>query len=90
MMQDKDVIGIVEVLDDLVDHWIVCQMNTPRSHTAETLQKKLNDFGITNVTVESGLHEAFSNIKNHSKKNDRILVTGSFEIVGPAKIWLDS
>ncbi|SVC96593.1 uncharacterized protein METZ01_LOCUS349447, partial [marine metagenome] len=24
------------------------------------------------------------------KKNDRILVTGSFEIVGPAKKWLDS
>ena len=32
----------------------------------------------------------FSNIKNHSKINDRILVTGSFEIVGPAKKWLDS
>ena len=90
MMQDKDVIGIVEVLDDLVDHWIVCEMNSPRSHTAQTLQKKLTDFGIRNVTVESGLDEAFSNIKNHSKKNDRILVTGSFEIVGPAKIWLDS
>ena len=90
MMQDKDVIGIVEVLDDLVDHWIVCEMNSPRSHTAQTLQKKLTDFGIRNVTVESGIDEAFSNIKNHSKKNDRILVTGSFEIVGPAKIWLDS
>ena len=90
MMQDKDVIGIVSVLDDLVDHWIVCEMNTPRSHTAQTLQKKLIDYGITNVTVESGLLEAFSNIKKHSKKNDRILVTGSFEIVGPAKKWLDS
>jgi len=90
MMQDKDVIGFVAVLDDLVDHWVVCEMNTPRSHTAQTLQKKLTDYGITNVTVESGLLEAFSNIKNHSKKNDRILVTGSFEIVGPAKKWLDS
>ena len=90
MMQDKDVIGIVEVLDHLVDHWVVCEMNTPRSHTAQTLEKKLTDYGITNVTVESGLLEAFSNIKNHSKKNDRILITGSFEIVGPAKKWLDS
>ena len=90
MMQDKDVIGIVEVLDDLVDHWVVCGMNTPRSHSAQTLQKKLTDYGITNVTLELGLLEAFSNIKNHSKKNDRILVTGSFEIVGPAKKWLDS
>ena len=90
MMQDKDVIGIVEVLDHLVDHWVVCEMNTPRSHTAQTLEKKLTDYGITNVTVESGLLEAFSNIKNHSKKNDRILITGSFEFVGPAKKWLDS
>jgi len=90
MMQDKDVIGIVEILDDLVDHWVVCEMNTPRSHSAKTLQKKLTDYGITNLTLESGLLEAFSNIKNHSKKNDRILVTGSFEIVGPAKKWLDS
>ena len=90
MMQDKDVIATVAVLDDLVDHWVVCEMNTPRSHTAQTLQKKLTDYGITNIKVESELLEAFSNIKNHSKKNDRILVTGSFEIVGPAKKWLDS
>ena len=54
------------------------------------LQKKLNDYGIADVTAEPELLEAFSNIKNCSKKNDRILVTGSFEIVGPAKKWLDS
>ena len=54
------------------------------------LQKKLIDYGIANVTAEPGLLEAFSNIKNRTKKNDRILVTGSFEIVGPAKKWLDS
>ena len=90
MMQDKDVIGIVKVLDDLVAHWIVCEMDTPRSHSAQALKKKLNDYGIVNVTAESGLLEAFSNIENHTKKNDRILVTGSFEIVGPAKKWLDS
>ena len=65
-------------------------MDTPRSHSVQALEKKLTDYGITNVTVESGLLEAFSNIKNRSKKNDRILVTGSFEIVGPAKKWLDS
>jgi folylpolyglutamate synthase/dihydropteroate synthase len=45
---------------------------------------------MANVSAESGLMEAFSNIKNCTKKNDRILITGSFEIVGPAKKWLDS
>lgn len=90
MMQDKDIIGFVKVLDDLVARWIVCEMDTPRSHLAQTLHKKLIDHGIANVTTESGLLEAFSNVKNHTKKNDRILITGSFEIVGPAKKWLDS
>jgi len=90
LMQDKDIIGFVKVLDDLVAHWIVCEMDTPRSHSVQTLQKKLIDYGISNVTAESGLLEAFSNVKNHTKKNDRILITGSFEIVGPAKKWLDS
>jgi folylpolyglutamate synthase/dihydropteroate synthase len=65
-------------------------MDTPRSHSAQTLQKKLIDYGMANVSAESGLIEAFSNIKNRTKKNDRILITGSFEIVGPAKKWLDS
>ena len=90
LMQDKDIIGFVKVLDDLVAHWIVCEMDTPRSHSVQTLQKKLIDYGISNVTAESGLLEAFSNVKNHTKKNDRILITGSFEIVGPAKKWLNS
>ena len=90
LMQDKDIIGFVKVLDDLVAHWIVCEMDTPRSHSVQTLQKKLIDYGISNVTAASGLLEAFSNVKNHTKKNDRILITGSFEIVGPAKKWLDS
>ena len=90
MMQDKDVVEFVKVLDDLVARWIVCEMDTPRSHSAQTLEKKLIDYGIANVTAESGPLEAFSNVKNHTKKNDRILITGSFEIVGPAKKWLDS
>jgi folylpolyglutamate synthase/dihydropteroate synthase len=90
MMQDKDVIGFVKILDDLVAQWIVCEMDTPRSHSVHALQKKLIDYGITNVSAESGLIEAFSNIKIRTEKNDRILITGSFEIVGPAKRWLDS
>jgi len=90
MMQDKDVIGFVKILDDLVAQWIVCEMDTSRSYSAQTLQKKLIDYGMANVCAESGLIEAFSNIKNRTKKNDRILITGSFEIVGPAKKWLDS
>ena len=90
MMQDKDVIGFVKILDDLVAQWIVCEMDTPRSHSAQALHKRLIDCGMANVSAESGLMEAFSNIKNCTKKNDRILITGSFEIVGPAKKWLDS
>ena len=91
MMQDKDVIGFVKEIDQpFVTDWIVCEMDTPRSYSAEVLQKKLIDYGIANVTAEPELLEAFSNIKNRTKKNDRILVTGSFEIVGPAKKWLDS
>jgi len=91
MMQDKDVIGFVKEIDQpFVTDWIVCEMDTPRSYSAEVLQKKLIDYGIANVTAEPELLEAFSNIKNRTKKNDRILVTGSFEIVGPAKKWLNS
>jgi folylpolyglutamate synthase/dihydropteroate synthase len=45
---------------------------------------------MANVSAESGLIEAFSNIKNRTEKNDRILITGSFEIVGPAMKWLES
>ena len=90
MMQDKDVVEFVKVLDDLVARWIVCEMDTPRSHSVQALEKKLTDYGIANVTAESGVLGALSNIENRTKKNDTILVTGSFEIVGPAKKWLDS
>ena len=90
MMKDKDLDGFIEVFIDVISKWVVCKMNTERSFSSRQLEKKLIDFGVANVTVTSGPREAFSYVSSNASHQDSVLVTGSFEIVGPAKKWIES
>ena len=90
MMKDKDLNGFIEVFIDVISEWVVCKMNTERSFSSRQLEKKLIDFGVANVTVTSGPREAFDYASRNASNQDRVLVTGSFEIVGPAIKWIES
>ncbi len=64
------------------------KMNTERSYTTLELEKKLARLGIDNIKVMESTEEAFKYVENLEPISDNIIVSGSFELVGPAKQYL--
>jgi dihydrofolate synthase / folylpolyglutamate synthase len=89
MMKDKDIIGFIESFTDVISEWVVCRMDNERSfHSKEILNKFISN-GITNVISIDNPKKAFEYVEKNTSSDDNVIVTGSFEIVGPAKEWLN-
>ena len=88
MMKDKNLDLFINVFKDIISDWVVCKMNTERSYTTLELEKKLARLGIDNVKVMESTEEAFKYVENLEPISDNIIVSGSFELVGPAKQYL--
>ena len=75
MMQDKDVFGFVQEIDQpFVTDWVVCEMDTPRSYSAEVLQKKLINYGFSKVDYLEIYNENNLSKKNIKKNNLRVFI----------------
>ena len=88
MMKDKNLDLFINVFKDIISDWVVCKMNTERSYTTLELEKKLAGLGIDNIKVMESTEEAFKYVENLEPISDNIIVSGSFELVGPAKQYL--
>ena len=88
MMKDKNLDLFINVFKDIISDWIVCKMNTERSYTTLELEKKLTGLGVDNIKVMESTEEAFKYVENLEPISDNIIVSGSFELVGPAKQYL--
>jgi dihydrofolate synthase/folylpolyglutamate synthase len=86
-MQDKDIDGVIAQMKGRIDHWYLTDLPTPRAATAEQIQKKLFDAGITSdaskntetsVKTFKNPAGAFINAMKSAGENDRIAVFGSF------------
>ena len=88
MMKDKNLDLFINVFKDIISDWIVCKMNTDRSYTTLELEKKLAGLGVGNIKVMESTEEAFKYVENLEPISDNIIVSGSFELVGPAKQYL--
>ena len=89
MMKDKDILGFIESFSDVINEWVVCRMDTKRSFSSKEILNKFFSNGITNVTSTNNPKKAFEYVEKNTSTDDNVIVTGSFEIVGPAKKWLN-
>ena len=89
MMKDKDILGFAEIFFDVIDEWIVCKMDNERSFNSEEILNKFLSVGITNVITRDNPEAAFDYVEKNTSSEDHVIVTGSFEIVGPALKWLN-
>ena len=89
MMKDKDILGFIESFSDVINEWVVCRMDTKRSFSSKEILNKFISNGITNVTSTNNPKKAFEYVEKNTSTDDNVIVTGSFEIVGPAKKWLN-
>ena len=83
MLDDKDVEGVVRPLVDQVDHWIAVMADSPRAIGADELARQVANTTNAACQVADTLDAAIGLAQGLAHPADRILVTGSFYLVGP-------
>lgn len=93
-MLDKDIVGMINHLKEKIDYWCVTDLLGGRGASAQQLKNKLLKISIHSKSkLNSTLHTinifnapdvAFKYALRNAKKNDRIVVFGSFLVVAAA------
>ncbi len=84
VLDDKDIEGIATMLSTVVDRWIAVRADNPRGVAPEELGRIVANISNTGCLVAESLFEALRYAREITEEDDRILVTGSFYVVGPA------
>lgn len=83
LLDDKDVEGVVQPLLPRVDAWVAVAPDSRRAIPAADLGRRIANAGNRPCLVADRLDEALEFARQAAGENDRILVTGSFYLVGP-------
>jgi len=83
MLDDKDVEGVVVPLGEHVDRWIAVTADSYRALPAAELARRLANACNRPCLVADSVEQALDSARRDAGINDRILVTGSFYLVGP-------
>lgn len=86
-MADKDIAGILDVLDPIVDRWYFTDLTLPRAATAQALQQAWADMPNRHAASAcqcSGVAQAIDAALVAARTHDVVVVLGSFFTVGPA------
>jgi dihydrofolate synthase/folylpolyglutamate synthase len=88
MLADKDAAAVAMALDPLVDAWILCGIeDEPRGLRAVELRGRIGTLRGT-IALADSVREALERARAVAHSGDRVLVFGSFHVVGPALAWL--
>ena len=82
MLDDKDVEGVVAPLSACVDQWIAVTADNPRATPAGELARRIANTTNRACLISNCLSDAIEHARNSAGKDDRVLVTGSFYVVG--------
>lgn len=77
MLDDKDIVGVIKLLTNLVHRWYIAPLDVPRAAPLSRLQSDLAQFD-QNVVVSDTVRESFLNALAQSTSQQLILVFGSF------------
>ncbi len=82
MLGDKDIESCVSIMSEVIDEWHICELVDERALTISALRRRIAaDCRI----VDSGLVSAtdvFYKVLSESAPGDRVVVFGSFYLVG--------
>jgi dihydrofolate synthase/folylpolyglutamate synthase len=88
ILGDKSLDAFHEELGAIAHRWVCCSVDDPRSRDSASIAARLTDPGAGPV-IEGGPPErAFAIARDATAKGGRIVVCGSFRVVGPALDWL--
>ena len=84
MLADKELSEFCASLDDLAGHWLSCPTGSGRGAGAEELAEQLRPHVSAAVTAVNSVPQAMQAARKLLPEGGRILVCGSFQVVGPA------
>jgi dihydrofolate synthase/folylpolyglutamate synthase len=87
ILGDKDATAIGEFLAPVVDEWVLCGLEGARGCDAETLRSRLPS-QVRSVALVADVPEGCATACALAEPGNRIVVLGSFTVVGPALDWL--
>lgn len=87
LLADKDLVGVLTPLLDVVDDWAVTPLPSPRSRPAAQLHEALQNLGASAASYGS-VAQALQAQCEQATDEDEILLFGSFFCVGDALQWL--
>lgn len=83
LLDDKDLAGVLAPLAAVVDQWIAVTADSPRAVPAEEIAAQVADLTGGECAVAATMAAAAEKAFALARAKDRILVTGSFYLVGP-------
>ena len=79
MLADKDVLGVIRLLRDRVDHWLVATLPGPRGLSAERLAGILREASVSvDISEFDSPSAAYQAARSRAAESDRIVAFGSF------------
>jgi dihydrofolate synthase / folylpolyglutamate synthase len=88
MLGDKDVAAVGAALDASIDHWLLVGIDDdPRGLSASALRTRLPPLR-GKVELAGDVAQGCVRARELAKPGDRVIVLGSFHVVGPALVWL--
>ena len=89
MLDDKDVAGVLTSLRNHVDVWIAVTAESPRAIDADELARRIANQVNAACLIAESIADATEQARRIAGPGDRVLVTGSFYVVGPVLRLLD-
>jgi dihydrofolate synthase/folylpolyglutamate synthase len=83
MLDDKDLEGVATALDSSVDDWIALTADSPRAIPAAELGRRIANATDKPCLVADSIPQALAEGRRMAGPEGRVLVTGSFYLVGP-------
>ncbi len=90
LLADKDLAGVVGPLAQVIDRWFVLTLNGPRGRRSEALAAELQAMGLDVGARFDRLPEALSTCRAALRDGDRLVIFGSFYLVGDLLALLDA
>lgn len=88
LLGDKSLEAFVEGLGDNIDRWVSCTVQDGRARAGASIAGALRELGAAEVLAAASPEEALGLAERLAPPHGRIIVCGSFRVVGPALRWL--
>lgn len=88
-LADKDPVRVLQVLSGCVDEWVAAATDGDRALNDRELVERAATVDIP-MTAGGTVNQALARAARRAAVGDRVVVFGSFHVVGPALQWLSS